>query len=159
MRKDEILQVIQDFPGINFNEIARRTNLSNGVVSHYLSQLLEGGEIIKSEVGRAKYFHHQIPKKDIKFIMIFRNKTNYKIIKFLLEKDFPVAAEVITKAIKKSRSTVSVNMKKLEKMQLIGRKILKQKTKLTSDIGFYLLDEEFVKTILLKYNLNVRNEP
>ena len=91
--------------------------------------------------------------------MIFRNNTNYEITKFLLGIDFPVTAEGITKAIKKSRSTVSVNMKKLEKMQLIGRKILKQKTKLTSDIGFYLLDEEFVKTILLKYNLNVRNEP
>jgi len=148
-----ILDIITNNPGIGFNEIVRRTNLSNGVVTHYILQLLKDNKIIKSGI-RAKYFHHKIPEKDMKFLMAIKNNTNYDIIEFLLKMEFPVAAEGITKAIKKSRSTVSVNLKKLEKMQLIGRKILNKNTKLTSDIGFYIQNEEFVKKIFLKYKLN-----
>jgi len=154
MRRKNILQIIEKEPGIGFNEIARQTKLSNGVISHYILHLLNDKEIVKSEGARAKYFHHKISKKDRKLIIIFRNNTNYEIIKFLLKIGFPVTAEGIRKRVKKSRSTISVNLKKLEKSQVIGRKILNKNTKLTSDIGFYLLDEEYVKMIFSKYELN-----
>ena len=153
-----ILDIITDTPGIGFNEIARRTNLSNGVVTHYILQLLKDNKIIKSGT-RAKYFHYKIPENDMKLIIILKNNTNYEIVKFLLMMGFPVTSEGVTKAVKKSRSTVSVNLKKLVKMQFIGRKILHKNTKLTSDIGFYLLDEKFVKGIFSKYNLDMKNEP
>ena len=153
MRREKILKIIKDNPGIGFNGIVRETKLSNGVISHYILQLLKDGEIVKSGV-RAKYFHYKISEKDKKFLVSLSNNSNYEIIKLLLKTGSPVSAERITKAIEKSRSTVSVNLKRLEKMQLIGRKILNKKEKLTSDIGFYILDEQFMRKIFSKYNLN-----
>ena len=155
MRRELILDNIVKRPGIGFNEIARQTKLSNGVISHYILQLLKEGEIVKSGV-RAKYFHYKISEKDIKFLMALNNNTNYKIIKLLLDTKSPVSAERITKTIEKSRSTVSVNLKRLEKMQIIGRKILNEKEQLTADVGFYILDEQFMRKIFSKYNLNSR---
>ena len=158
MRKKSILDLIINVPGIGFNEIARRTNLSNGVVTHYILQLLKDEMIIKSGT-RAKYFHYKVPEKDLKLLITLRNNTNRDIIEFLLSVEFPVTAKKITKAVKKSRSTVSVNLKKLEKMQIVRRKILNQNTKLTSDIGFYISNNEYVKKIFSKYNLDIKNEP
>ena len=154
MRRNIVLKIIQEFPGINFNEIVRITNLSNGVVSHHILQLLKDKEIIKSEGGRAKYFHNKIPKMDIEYITIFRNRTNYAMIKIFLKSEVPVTAKEISQKINRSASTISVNLKKLEKAKLIGRKILNKNTKLTSDIGFYLLNEGFVKKIFSKYNID-----
>ena len=155
MRREKILKIIKDNPGIGFNGIVRETKLSNGVISHYILQLLKDGEIVKSGV-RAKYFHYKISEKDRKFLVSLSNNSNYEIIKLLLKTRSPVSAERITKAIEKSRSTVSVNLKRLEKMQIIGRKILNKNEKLTADIGFYILDEQFMRKIFSKYNLNSR---
>ncbi len=124
MRKESILHIIKNEPGIGFNEIGRQAKLSNGVISHYILQLLKDGKIVKTKGARAKYFHHKISEKDIDLIIIFRNNTNYEITKFLLKTHVAVSAEEITHEIKKSRSTVSINLKKLEKSQLIGRKII-----------------------------------
>ena len=115
MRREKICEVIKNNPGIGFNGIVRETKLSNGVISHYILQLLKDGEIVKSGV-RAKYFHYKISEKDIKLLIALRNKTNYEIVKFLLKMEFPVSAQGITKAVKKSRSTVSVNLKRLQEM-------------------------------------------
>jgi len=153
MRREKILKIIKDNPGIGFNGIVRETKLSNGVISHYILQLLKDGEIVKSGV-RAKYFHYKISEKDKKFLVSLSNNSNYEIIKLLLKTRSPVSAERITKAIEKSRSTVSVNLKRLEKMQIIGRKILNENEKLTADVGFYILDEQFMRKIFSKYNLN-----
>ena len=153
MRREKILKIIKNNPGIGFNGIVRKTKLSNGVISHYILQLLKDGEIVKSGV-RAKYFHYKISEKDKKFLISLSNNSNYEIIKLLLKTRSPVSAERITKAIEKSRSTVSVNLKRLEKMQIIGRKILNENEKLTADVGFYILDEQFMRKIFSKYNLN-----
>ncbi len=148
-----ILENIVKKPGIGFNEIARQTKLSNGVVSHYILQLLKEGKIVKSGV-RAKYFHYKVSEDEKKLLIILRNDTKYDIIKLLLKMGFPVGANRITKVIKKSRSTVSINLRTLQKMQVIGRKILNKNDKLTSDIGYYVLEEEVLKKIFSKYSLN-----
>ena len=49
MRRELVLDIISKKPGIGFNEIVRQTKLSNGVISHYILQLLKDGEIIKSD--------------------------------------------------------------------------------------------------------------
>tara|TARA_B100000029_G_scaffold57973_1_gene52341 strand:+ start:512 stop:979 length:468 start_codon:yes stop_codon:yes gene_type:complete len=154
MRKEMILSVIVNKPGISFNEIVRETDLSNGVISHYILQLLKNKEIVKSEVGRAKYFQHNIPKKDIECIIICRNNTNFDIIKLFLRTKNPITVKEISKDVGKSNSTVSVNLKKIQKAKLVGRKILNRNSKLTSDIGYFLLNEEYIMKIISKYDLD-----
>ena len=85
MRRKMILDIIKDNPGIGFNGISRHSKLSNGVVSHYILQLLKNDEITKSGI-RAKYFLKDIPIKHRELIIILSTPTNFRIIKVLLEK-------------------------------------------------------------------------
>jgi len=118
VRKDTVFDIIKKTPGISYNEIARETGLSNGVVSHYLIKLMDSGEVEKYGTSRGKYFLKNVPKKDRTTITLLRNKTNNEIFKFLI-KNFNdgkiVTQNEISKKIKKSASTISVSLKILQK--------------------------------------------
>ena len=75
------------------------------------------------------------------------------IIKLLLKSKSPLLADEISKTIKKSSSTVSVILKKLQKNNMVKREILNRKTKLTSDIGYIISDKEFLREIFSRYNI------
>ena len=57
MRSKIVFELINESPGLSYNEIARKTNFSNGVISHYLNKLLQEGEIEKEgiEIISKKY--------------------------------------------------------------------------------------------------------
>ena len=152
MRRKMILDIIKKKPGVGFNEIARQTKLSNGVVSHYILQLLKDEEIVKSGI-RAKYFGQKISEKERELIVILSNPTNLKIIKVLLENG-TLKSKNITKMIEKSVSTVSISLKNMEKAKVISRKIMNEESKLTSDIGYNISNMKFVKELISKYDFN-----
>jgi len=152
MRRKMILDIIKKKPGVGFNEIARQTKLSNGVVSHYILQLLKDEEIVKSGI-RAKYFGQKISEKERELIVILSNPTNLKIIKVLLENG-TLKSKNITKMIEKSVSTVSISLKNMEKAKVISRKIMNEESKLTSDIGYNISNVKFVKELISKYKLD-----
>ena len=148
-----VLKTVKDIPGITYNELGRLTNLSNGVITHYILQLIENGDLEKFGDGRPKYFHAKIPKNDQKIISILRNQTNKKIVELLLKSKSELTSEDISKNIKKSRSTVSVSMKILQKMGIIEKIILNKKTKVTSDIGFQIHKRKNLENFCDKYNI------
>ncbi len=114
MRKEIVRDLIKKIPGISYNELVRETNLSNGVISHYLIKLLENGEIEKEGVKRGKYFFKNISKKDRGIITILRNKTNNEIFHLLSEsskKNIIFTSNEIQKKVKKSASTISICLK------------------------------------------------
>ena len=153
MRRELILKTVQEKPGISYNEIVRHTDLSNGVVTHYLIQLMDTKKIEKYGKSRPKYFLTNVEQKDKETITILRNNTNLMIIKLLLKSKSPLLADEISKTIKKSSSTVSVVLKKLQKNHMVEREILNRKTKLTSDIGYIISDKEFLREIFSRYNI------
>ena len=153
MRRELIFKTIQEKPGISYNEIVRHTDLSNGVVSHYLIQLMDAKRIEKYGKSRPKYFLTNVEQKDKETIVILRNDTNFMIINLLLKSKSPVLADEISKTIKKSSSTVSVVLKKLQKNHMVEREILNRKTKLTSDIGYTISNREYLREICSTYNI------
>ena len=100
MRRELILKTIQHIPGISFNEICRKTNLSNGIVSHYIIQLIEEGKLEKFGDGRIKYFHPKVPKNDRAIITVLRNTTNREILRLLMETKSILTSEEISTKIK-----------------------------------------------------------
>ena len=38
-RKETVLEIVQNNPGIRFNEIMRMSNIRNGTLSHYVKKL------------------------------------------------------------------------------------------------------------------------
>ena len=156
MRKDVVINLIEKIPGITYNEIVRETGLSNGVVSHYLIKLMESGEVEKEGIKRGKYFLKNIPKKDRKMITLLRNNTNNDIYKLLM-KNFNSnkisTQNEISKIVNKSASTISVSLKDLQKNNIIERVIMNKSSKISSDIGFKILDGKQSANNLVRYNL------
>ena len=115
MRKQLIVKTVQEIPGVSFNEICRKTKLSNGVVSHYILQLVKEKKLDKFGDGRTKYFQPKVPLRDREIIVILRNTTNREIFRLLMKSATAVTSEQISIKIKKSRSTVSTSLKTLQK--------------------------------------------
>ena len=156
MRKEIVLGLIKKYPGIAFNEILYETNLSNGVISHYLMKLLDNNEIQKEGEKRGKYFIKNIPKKDRMLIIILRNKTNNNIIKFLMDNSNDqniFSTKDISKHIKKSGATISTSLKTLQKNKMIERVITHKNVKLTNDLGYKIYRRELLTRFIVKYNL------
>ena len=156
MRKDTVFDIIKKTPGVSYNEIGRKTGLSNGVVSHYLIKLMDSGEVEKNGTSRGKYFLKNIPKMDRTIITLLRNKTNNEIFKFLMEnfnEKKVVTQNEISKKIKKSASTISVSLKTLQKNNIIERVIMNQNVKISNDIGYRILNGKISTDHIRKYNL------
>ena len=156
MRRETVINLIKKTPGVSYNEIVRETGLSNGVISHYLIKLMENGEVEKEGIKRGKYFLKNIPKKDRKMITLLRNKTNNDIFKLLI-KNFNnkkiFTQNEISKIVNKSASTISVSLKDLQRNNIIERVIMNKSSKISSDIGFKILNGKQSANNLVKYNL------
>ena len=156
MRRDAVIDLIKKTPGVSYNEIVRETGLSNGVISHYLIKLMESGEVEKEGIKRGKYFLKNVPKKDRKMITLLRNNTNNDIFKLLMKnfnnKKIDTQNE-ISKKVNKSASTISVSLKDLQKNGIIERVIMNKSSKISSDIGFKILNGKQSANNLVKYNL------
>ena len=156
MRKDAVIDLIKKTPGVSYNEIVRETGLSNGVVSHYLIKLMESGEVEKEGIKRGKYFLKNVPKKDRKMITLLRNNTNNDIFKLLMKNFNNEKIDTqneISKKVNKSASTISVSLKDLQKNGIIERVIMNKSSKISSDIGFKILNGKQSEKNLVKYNL------
>ena len=156
MRRENVVDLIKKIPGVSYNEIVRETSLSNGVVSHYLIKLMESGEVEKEGIKRGKYFLKNIPKKDRKMITLLRNNTNNDIFKLLmknLSSDKILTQNEISKKVNKSASTISVSLKDLQRNNIIERVIMNKSSKISSDIGFKILNGKQSGNNLVRYNL------
>ena len=156
MRKEIVIDLIEKMPGVSYNEIVRETRLSNGVISHYLIKLMESGEVEKEGIKRGKYFLKNIPKKDRKMITLLRNNTNNDIFKLLMKNfnnDKIDTQNEISKKVNKSASTISVSLKDLQRNNIIERVIMNKSSKISSDIGFKILNGKQSANNLVRYNL------
>ena len=150
------MDLIEKIPGVSYNEIVRETGLSNGVISHYLIKLMESGEVEKEGIKRGKYFLKNIPKKDRKMITLLRNNTNNDIFKLLMKNfnnDKIFTQNEISKIVNKSASTISVSLKDLQKNNIIERVIMNKSSKISSDIGFKILNGKQSANNIKRYNL------
>ena len=156
VRKDTVIDLIKKTPGVSYNEIVRETGLSNGVISHYLIKLMESGEVEKEGIKRGKYFLKNVPKKDRKIITLLRNNTNNDIFKLLMKNFNNEKIDTqneISKKVNKSASTISVSLKEMQRNNVIERVIMNKNLKISSDIGFQILNPERNIKYSQKYNL------
>ena len=117
---------------------------------------MESGEVEKEGIKRGKYFLKNIPKKDRKIITLLRNKTNNDIFKLLLnnfDNDKISTQNEISKKVNKSASTISVSLKDLQRNNIIERVIMNKSSKISSDIGFKILNKKQSAINLVRYNL------
>ena len=117
---------------------------------------MESGEVEKEGIKRGKYFLRNVPKKDRKMITLLRNNTNNDIFKLLMKNfnnDKIFTQNEISKIVNKSASTISVSLKDLQKNNIIERVIMNKSSKISSDIGFKILNGKQSANNLVRYNL------
>ncbi len=89
-------------------------------------------------------------------ITLLRNNTNNDIFKLLM-KNFNnntiFTQNEISKIVNKSASTISVSLKDLQRNNIIERVIMNKSSKISSDIGFKIINGKQSMNNLVKYNL------
>ena len=84
--------------------------LSFIIISHQSyskTKIVQSAGVVQSIEVLKKYITHEIPKKDIEYIMIFRSTTNHQMVELFLKLKVPVTAKEISKKLDKSASTIS----------------------------------------------------
>ena len=103
-----IINTIQTFPGLRFNEIKKETSMANGTLQHHLASLQKFG-IIRVDYDNVtpRYFSKEINTESQIIIKRLNQPTTSKIIKLLLKKECQIFAQMV-KYTKKSAGTVSI---------------------------------------------------
>ena len=121
-RKEKVLEIVQNNPGIRFNEIMRISNIKNGTLSHYVKKLADSGEIILEQSPRVtRMYPSGISKKETKICRHLTTPTQKNIILYLLKNKISTSIE-IKDFLGKSPSVISVNLNELFKEKIISKK-------------------------------------
>ncbi len=112
-RRRMICALVERRPGSNYQDLLRRTGLANGILSHHLRKLEEGGRLRVMRKGRLTWFFPPMsdPGRD-GIIISLRKETCRGIILLLLDVEAATFAEV-ARAVRKSPATVSYTLKQL----------------------------------------------
>ena len=142
-RESQILDTIQNNPGIQFREIMRHSGLKNGVLSHYLGKLEKNGSIKAERSPRQAIFYSvEITDDQAKIIKALRRDTPRKIIYSLMLKD-GLEFNNVVKQVLKSPSTVSFYMS-----QLVQEDIVTVTLSYTRKKKYHLVDKSAVDRML-----------
>ena len=148
-RKNTILQIIKNNPGIRFNEIMRISNIRNGTLSHYVKKLEDEASIELERTPRVtRLYPAGIDTHEAKICKYLTMDTQRKLIGFLLENQTATSLE-IREFLKKSPSVVSVNLN-----QLFREKIVTKKYDIPSN-KYSLKNPEEIKGIINEYYPNL----
>jgi len=120
-RKENVLGIIEDNPGIRFNEIMRISNIKNGTLSHYVKKLEQEKSIQLERTPRVtRLYPSGISKEEAKICRYLSMDSQKRLIMFLLKKKIATSIE-IREFLKKSPSVVSVNLNILFKDKIIEK--------------------------------------
>ena len=144
-RRKIVLEIVEENPGIRFNEIMRISKIRNGTLSHYVKKLEDEKSIELERTPRVtRLYPSGISTEQAKICKYFTKSSQKKLILFLLKKESATSSE-IKDFIKKSPSVVSVNLSELFKENIIEKKYDIPSNK------YSLRNPEQIKEILKKY--------
>ena len=120
-RREAVLKIVEENPGIRFNEIMRISNIRNGTLSHYVKKLEDEKTIQLERSPRVtRLYPAGIDPHEAKICKYLTMETQKKIILLLLEQKIATAVE-IRDILKKSPSVISVNLSELFKEKIVEK--------------------------------------
>ena len=121
-RKNIVLTIVKNNPGIRFNEIMRISNIKNGTLSHYVKKLEEADDIELERTPRVtRVYPAGISENEARICKYLTIPTQRKLIMFLLKNKVSTSIK-IREFLKKSPSVVSVNLTEMFKAKIINKK-------------------------------------
>ena len=144
-RLELVYNIIQENPGIRFNDVMRISKLKNGTLTHYISKLETSQKINVERTPRiTRFFDFDIPEKEADICKQLTLPTIKNIIVLLLN-DGTLTFPQIRKKVKKSPATVSVCLSRLFKSGIV------EKTYDIPSNKYTLKNPELVKGVLKVY--------
>lgn len=152
-RASQLLDTIEDNPGIQFRQIMRKSGMKNGVLSHYLGKLERSGLVkVKREPRQARYYPPKITEAESKVIKALRRQTPRDLLLALVNNDGQEFGELV-KAVSKSPSTVSLYLSQIVADRLVEIKIEKMKKK------YYLKTRKIIDRLIEQYRPSIMEGP
>ena len=126
-RSQKLQELIDDNPGIQFREIMRSSGLKNGVLSHYLKKLEDGG-VIKVMRGprQVRFYSPSITEEESIVIKALRKETPRDLLLTLIKDDGLEFSQLVSE-VKKSPSTVSLYLSQIVADGLVEIKVVELK--------------------------------
>ncbi|MEC7710782.1 MAG: winged helix-turn-helix transcriptional regulator [Thermoproteota archaeon] len=120
-RKQTVLEIVKENPGIRFNEIMRMSNIRNGTLSHYVKKLEDEKSIELERSPRVtRLYPAGISTQEAKICKYLTMNTQKSIIAFLLKNKVATSIQ-IREHIEKSPSVISVSLNELFKEKIIEK--------------------------------------
>ena len=119
--RSKVLELILKSPGIRYRQLLRLTGLSHGSLSFALKKLENSRGIIVNRTSNNRvtcYYPKNITTTEFHIISNLRNKTQKRIVQFLLKQGQSTFNE-IANYINKAPSTTSWHLNKLKNAELI----------------------------------------
>jgi predicted transcriptional regulator len=126
-RSQKLQELIDDNPGIQFREIMRSSGLKNGVLSHYLKKLEDGG-VIKVIRGprQVRFYSPSITEEESLVIKALRKETPRDLLLALIKDDGLEFSQLVNE-VEKSPSTVSLYLAQIVADGLVEIKVVELK--------------------------------
>ena len=152
-RESQLLDTIEDNPGIQFRQIMRKSGMKNGVLSHYLGKLEKNGLVkVEREPRQTRYYPPKITEEESKVIKTLRRQTPRDLLLALVENDGQEFGELV-KAVSKSPSTVSLNLSQIVADKLVEIKIENLRKK------YYLKTRDIINRLIEDYRPGIMENP
>lgn len=148
-RTEQIIKVIEKYPGIKFREIMRETGMKNGVLEHYTFKMEKEGTVkVERTPGQTRYYPPGLPNEDVHLIKNLRQETPRQILASLLQLGF-LSFRELTGITKKAPATVSSCLAQLVRDDLVETAIVDSKKK------YFVKDPKRLQSIIGKYHPNL----
>ena len=121
-KRSKVLELILKSPGIRYRQLLRLTGISNGSLSFALKKLEKSKDIIvnRSSNNRATgYYPKNITTTEFHIISNLRNKTQKRIVQFLLKQGQFTFNEIVN-YVNRAPSTTSWHLNKLKNADMIA---------------------------------------
>ncbi|MFX1357596.1 MAG: winged helix-turn-helix transcriptional regulator [Promethearchaeota archaeon] len=121
-KRKKIYEFILKYPGIYFNHIVRKLQISNHVVVWHLNILLKFKFILKEIVGKHEiYFDANKDFKDIELFYLTSKEKSQKIINYLKQNNIGIPKTQLSEELNMHINTTSKYLKELEQFNVITK--------------------------------------
>lgn len=121
IRNNQILELVNENPGLNFRDIMRITGLKNGVISYHMKKLERKNKLtVKRKTGNTRFFPLNIDENESVLLEMIRRPTPREIILLLEKNPEGLTLNKIVEFTHKAQSTISVYLQLLLTKKIIS---------------------------------------
>lgn len=139
--RERIFNLICKNPGIYFNRITKKLNLSNYILAWHLKMLIKFNFIRSKRIENHEvFFDINLPPENDEMYSFMSKEKSRKIINYLLENQEGITKTKLSKELTIHSSTISKYVDRLEIHKILLKKKLTNKT-------LYFINEEFYYSV------------